>query len=424
MFSKTRLFAATALAGLLIAGGAVAPASAATGPLPGATAVVTITGHVTDPDGKPITGIEAFAACPCAVDHGPHQADKDLTSATGYYSLRVQKQYASTLYFSDPKHRYFGKTGKLRATASGYRANATLKRVSVVSGTVTAVNGARAHFTTVQFFDATTGKGRGGASAHADGTYTARIHPGSYKVRFGGGPYTNQVWYGGAATSAESPTVTVGYGGTVTGIDATVTPKPTISGTITVDGKQALDAVRERVAVTIVDSSGVQVDKTVVSSAFSLTDLTPGDYTIQVRATNTGVPYVQPLDRAVTLLPGTAIRGLTLDLTSTPPTTSTTRTSAVEFFETSTGIARAGKVLKGKIVVSSYGVVKGGTVLIYVNGTKVDSRILPASGRINWRFRPAKVIVGGPHPFRVTAHYLGTATTRPRFAYIYALGGD
>jgi hypothetical protein len=419
--SKMRILAATGLVGLLIAGGAAAPASAASTD----TTVITIKGHVTDPAGKPIEGVKAFAACPCATDKGPHQADTDLTTSTGYYSLKIQKRYASTLYFSDPKKLYFPEQGNLTANGSGYLANATLQHVSTISGTVTVTNGAETRFTQIKFYDAVTGKGEGSTSADADGSYTARLKAGSYKVKFGGDAYyVNEVWYGGVATSAESPTVTVDYAGAVTGIDATVTPKPYISGSVTIDGKKPLQGVREEVEVTAVDANGTTVRRTSVFGPYYLVGLAAGTYTVTASSANANVPFVQPVSQSVTIAPNTAVRGLAINLASNPATATSTRSTGLAFSETSKGVAKAGRVLKGKIIVSSYGSVTGGKALIYVNGHKVDSRILPASGRLNWRFRPAKVEIGGTHPFTVKVRFLGTDTARSRSLVVYALGGD
>ncbi len=420
-FSRVRLLAATALAALLVAGGAVAPASAAS-PFTGDTTVVTVKGHVTDPAGKPITGILVGAGCPCdGYSTEPHSSGRDHTSSTGFYSFQVQKQWVEFIYFTDRTETYYTSSIHRSKAASGYLVDATLKRYSIVSGTVTVTDGGEARATSVRFFDAATGKGRGSTGVDTKGLYTARLKAGSFKVEFGDrSSYTNPVWYGGVATSAESPTVTVGYAKAVSGIDATVTPKPTITGRFTVDGAAPFDNVSGNLRITLTDANGTEIDNRVSRSAFSFVKLTPGTFTISARPTAGTDPFVQPFQQTVTLAPGSAISRLVLNLTSIPATAASTRSTGLDFRETSKGIAKAGKVLKGKIIISSYGSVRGGKLVIYVDGKKVDSRAVPASGRVNWKYRPTKVVFG---KFHVTAKFFGTDTARSNSSIIYALYG-
>lgn len=418
---RLRLLATTALTTLLITGAASAPASAAS-PFSGDKTVVTVTGHVTDRDGKPVKGIVVGAGCPCdGYSTEPYYSGSDTTSTTGLYSFKVQKQWAEFTYFTDTTKKYYTSSIHTARTATGYRVNATLRRFSIISGTVSSSDGGFSRSTSVKFFDAATGKGAGSTNSSTKGKFVARLKPGSYKVQFGyRSSYTNPVWYGGFATSAESPTVSVGYAKTVTGINQLVTPKPAISGKFTVDGAKPLDNVSANLRVSLLDAAGAEVKHTVVSTEFSFVGMAPGTYTISARPTTATDPFVQPLQQTVTLAPGAAISGLVLKLTTIPATAASTRSTGIDFAETSKGIAKSGKVLKGKIVVSSYGSVKGGKLVIYVDGKKVDSRTVPASGRLNWKYRPTKVVFG---KFHVTAKFFGTETARSHSYVIYALYG-
>jgi hypothetical protein len=419
--SKMRVLAATVLAGLLLAGGAVAPA-AAESPFSGNKVVVTISGHVTDSAGKPIEGILVGAGCPCdGYSTDPHFSGRDHTSPTGFYSFKVQKQWVEYTYFSDSTNTYYRTSQHRSTTASGYRIDATFKRYSIISGTVTAINGGKPEGTSVRFSDPTTGKARFSAYSDTKGVFHARVKAGSYKVQFGyRSSYTNPVWYGGVATSAESPTVTVGYAKKVNGIDQSVTPKPAITGTFTVDGAKPLTNVSANLRVSLLDSTGAEVKHTVSRSGFSFVDITAGTYTIAARPVTKADPFVQPFQQTVTLAPDSAISGLVFDLTAIPPTATSTRSTGIEFRATSKGIAKSGKVLKGKIILSSYGSLTGGKLVIYVDGKKVDSRRVPASGRVNWRYRPTTVVFG---KFHVTAKFFGTDTARSQSTGIYNLYG-
>ena len=387
--------------------------------------VVTITGHVIDRDGEPIAGIEVTAGCPCdGYSTVPHASGSDVTDSTGFYSFKVVRSWVDFTYFTDPNDNYFvAATKDATTTISGttYTRDVTLERTSRITGTVTAVNGGRAHGTIVKFYDPKTGRGRGQTSADKDGHFEIVLKHGHYRVQFGGGYYANKQWYGGVATEAESPVVSVGYGKTTKGIDETVTPKPTVRGSITIDGKSMLGSVKERLVLTVTDETGAQLGyKYLPSTAFSLVELHPGALTLNFRATKGSGDWIEPYTQKIYLAPGTAIDGLSINLTSNPATLDSTRSTSVHFKESTKGIAKAGKRLAGKIILRSYGDVTGGRISIYVDGKKVDTRAVPASGRVNWSYTPKKVVFG---KFNVKVKYFGTETTRSNSTVVYALYG-
>jgi len=417
-----RLIAATLIAAtLMVASGAI-PANAYSGD----TTVVTVRGHVTEPDGTPVKGVVAQSDCGCGGSTGKYSLGRDITSSTGFYSFKVERQYALNIGFNHPDEKFRGvgrSSGTTTNSGTGYIIDVTMRRNSVISGTILSSDGTPSPFAYVRVYNAKTGK-VGGSSHHTNkttGTFEVFVKPGDYKILFGGATqYVTSTWYGGFATRGGSPTVSVGYGETVSGIDGSVTEKPRIEGSITIDGVPGSRAVRERIAVTLFDSLGAKVHRTVVSSGFTFVNLPPGNYTVDARPLESGPAWVQPLSIPVTVLANPAATKLVLDLVAVTPSVTDQRTVGIEFNPVTKGIAKSGKPLAGKIIFSSYGNVAGGKALIYVDGKKVDSRIVPASGRINWRFTPKSVEIG---TFSVRVKFLGTDTTRASNRVVYALGG-
>jgi hypothetical protein len=130
---------------------------------------------------------------------------------------------------------------------------------------------------------------------------------------------------------------------------------------------------------------------------------------------STGSDFFSPLNQTVTLAPATDIRGLVVNLTSTPVTTTDKRGSRVEFDAPASSYQKIGKAYRTKITVESYGSVKGGTVTIYVAGKKVATRTVPASGTVKWSTRFTGVSKGS-HSIRVK--FSGTSTTKSLKAFV------
>ena len=396
--------------------------------------VITIKGHVTDREGEPLSGIRVEAwFCGCdAYVLDRYASGSDTTNSSGFYSFKVRKSFVTPIFFSDPNSNYFSKRKPRPSTTTrtgGYVIDARLEKVSIIEGTAVSSADGRPAYPYVELFDAATGRaipdGAYDSDVDNDGHFVARVRAGSYRLRFGGNfYYLHPIWYGQVTDRAQSPTVTVGYGETVSDINVVVTPKPTISGTFTFDGKKPpasvsrADEIREALYVELFDQNGKRVDGFVTRDRFSFVELTPGSYTVKVRPTVHSGAYVQPVTQTIDLAPGTAIDNLVINLTTNPATATETRSTQLEFVQTSRGFAKPGKKLTGKILVSSYGDVARGKIAIYVNGKKVDTRTVPASGRINWEYtlpREAK------DKFVMTVKFLGTETARSRSTVVYEL---
>ena len=418
--SRLRILGAATLAMMLIGSPALAPAGAST------DTVVTVKGHVVDREGEPVSGITVGVSCSCV-----NGADRDTVSASdktdrnGFYSLAVYRDFVKYIEFTDPDDDYFParkSDATSRASGATYTIDVTLKRISRITGTVTAINGGRAGDVVVEAHDALTGKRRVVTYAHRDGTFEMRVEEGDYRVRFGGGLYTYAQWYGEAATEAESPMISVGYGGIARDIDGSVTPKPTIQGTVIVDGKLALDDVKEHLVVTVTDETGWAVEGSVFASGgYFIGYLRPGALTVTVRPTRGSGSWIQPYSQEIYLAPHSAISGLDISVNSIPASATDTRSTSIFFQESTSGRPQSGKRLAGKITLQSYGDVTGGTVKIYVDGKKVATRRVPSSGRFNWSYTPKKVDQSN---FFVTARYFGTETTRSRSSLLYGMGGE
>ncbi len=111
-----------------------------------------------------------------------------------------------------------------------------------ISGTVNG-QGGPLEGATVTAFPAGGGPEAGHTTSHADGTYTIVPLPvGNYKVRFDAPSYVTE-FYDDAPDFASGDPVTVTAFATTPGIDATLTPEATISGTVTDEGAQALGGI-------------------------------------------------------------------------------------------------------------------------------------------------------------------------------------
>jgi hypothetical protein len=417
-FSPKRAVAATVLAIALVVGAGIAPAGAAS-----ATDVIVVKGHVKEPDGTPVKGVIAQSDCGCDGVTSTYALGRDRTSSTGYFSYKVERQYALNMGVNDSTEKYlFGARtahGTIK-TATGYTINVTMQKASVISGTISRSDGGARRFATAYFYRADTGKGAGSAFVNTAGKYVAHLKAGTFTVKFGGASsYVSTSWYGGTSKADATP-VTVGYGKKVTGIDGVVTPKPTISGVIKIDGERPIGGVKERAVVTISDASGAQVNKRATDERFSFVKLKPGTYTVRVAPTKASGNYFTPVTQTVTLPAGTAIDRLVLATTSNPATTTNKRSVTMSLNPKGNSFAKTGKVFHTKISVKSYGSVTGAKVNIYVNGEKVSTRTLPASGRINWSKRMPTVTIG---TFDIRVAYAGTSTTLARKSIVYALYG-
>jgi hypothetical protein len=415
-FSPKRILGVAIVALALTVGAGVSPALAASDP------VVQVKGHVTDPNGDPVAGIKVQSDCGCDFDGGQkpptHLLGKDTTSKTGFYSYKVRKSVALNISFNDPDRDYIavGRTaGTTKKNGTGYIIDVEIAKASFISGTIVDNTGAP-YPAEIHFYDAKTGKENNSTFSEKDGTYKAQVKAGDYKVKFGGPSYyIGEQWYTGAASKEASPTVSVGYAASVSGINGTVPLKPAISGVLKIDGKNLDVNTGERIAVELVNAAGVRVEKKAVTTGWSFVELTAGtlpagDYTLKFSPTVKSSAFFAPFSQTVTLPAGGAIKKLIVNTASIPASATDKRVSRVGLEGVTPRQPTGGTTIKGKITSYSYGSTAGGTVKIYIAGKKVATKKLNSAGRANWSYTLPKLSKGN-HTIKFV--YSGTSTTLP-----------
>jgi hypothetical protein len=420
-FSAKRVFGAAVVALALTVGAGIAPAAAASNPL------VTVKGHVVDPDGNPVAGITVQSDCGCDYEGGApttHLSGTDTTSKTGLFAYRVRKSTALNISFNDPDKVYLpvGRSaGTTKKTSTGYIIDVEMEKASFIEGTIVDNLGEPAG-AEVSFYDAATGKGSGSGFSEKDGTFRAELKSGDYKVKFGGPSYyLGEQWLGGAATRDESPTVSVGYGATVTGINGTLQLKPSISGVLKIDGKNLKVDSGERIAVELYNEAGERVERRAVTTGWSFVELTPnslpaGTYTLKFRPTNASSDFFAPFSQTVVLPAGGAVKKLIVNTESIPASSTDKRKARVALGGVKPYQPQNGDTLRTKISSFSYGSTAGATVKIYVAGKKVATKKLNSAGRVNWTYT-LKGLSKGYHSIRIV--YSGTSTTLASKGYTY-----
>jgi 5-hydroxyisourate hydrolase-like protein (transthyretin family) len=411
--SQKRLLGATVLAFTLIAGLGASPAVAASD----SVTVVTVKGHVTDKAGDPIAGVDVFSGCACDFEDGivpKYASDSDTTSATGLYSLKVNKKYANYVTFTDSKDRYLSATeDDITTKKSGtvYLTDAVLTLASELAGTVVDEAGAPVKNIPVRVFVASTGKEVvvRNSLTNKHGRFHALVPAGDYKIKFNGPSFSyTSAWYGGAASKAEAPIVTVAEGGKTAGLNGAIATKLSIAGAITIDGKDPLSSTKETIVATLLNAAGTVIDRMETVNNFAFTDLTPGTYTVQFRPGDTGAEFFSPLDLPVVVSAGSVVEGLKVNLASTPATSSDKRSAGISLTY-SKDTAVKGKAFRTSVAVTSYGNVTGATLTFYAHGKVIATRVVPESGIVSWSTRFSTVATG---PVNIWVKYSGTDTTR------------
>ena len=217
-----RIIGATALVlALGLTGAIAAPASAE----PAKT--VTLKGHVYDVDGDPIAGIKVAAGAPGDTPTSFYEETK--TDKNGRYEIHIQAGEISMFWVNDWDSKWMPKYKDAFAAKAGksYRVNRTLIEQGEIAGTVRDSLGVAVNGVDVIPYDAKTGKKLSATLANNGqsldgGHYHMAIRPGTYKLRILDLATREAFWYGGFATKAESPAVTVEREGKTAGINVTL----------------------------------------------------------------------------------------------------------------------------------------------------------------------------------------------------------
>jgi hypothetical protein len=174
----------------------------------------------------------------------------------------------------------------------------------------------------------------GFAQTAIDGTYTAKgLAAGQYQVYFNdpiclfGVPSFASQWYNGQPTLATADTITVTAGGKTTGIDATLQPFGTITGSVTGPGKAPVGGECVTAIPVGKDFAGFYPPETAItttSGMYTLLGVQPGRYKVKF-STGCGdagfkTQWWQNASSAatatiITVNPGTPIPGIDAALT-------------------------------------------------------------------------------------------------------------
>ena len=246
--------------------------------------------------GKPVRNecVDAFNGA--AQSFGFAQTDK-----TGHYTMHGLATGRYTVSFSrcyakGPDLAETTRAGLVHVTAPHTTTgiNARLGPGASISGTVTGGTQPRPQIgTCVELFPLDPNGSFGFAETGIDGTYTATgLAAGQYRVFFNdptcffGVTSLASQWYKSQPTQATADIVTVTAGGQTTGIDATLQPFGTVTGTVTGPGQTQVSGECVTAVPIGKDLAGFfprlrEVAITTTSGSYSLLDVQPGRYKVK-----------------------------------------------------------------------------------------------------------------------------------------------
>jgi hypothetical protein len=246
--------------------------------------------------GKPVRNECVDAFNEAAQSFGFAQTDK-----TGHYTMHGLATGRYRVFFSRCYARGPDLANATRArlvhvtaphTTTGI--NARLGPGASISGTVTGGAQPRPQIgTCIELFPLNPNGSFGFAETGIDGTYTATgLTSGQYQVFFNdptcffGVPSLASQWYNGQPTQATADIVTVAAGGKTTGVDATLQPFGTVSGTVTGPGQAQVSGECVTAVPIGKDLGGFfprprEVAITTKSGSYSLIDVQPGKYKVR-----------------------------------------------------------------------------------------------------------------------------------------------
>lgn len=287
--------------------------------------------------GKPVRNecVDAFSEA--AQSFGFAQTDK-----TGHYTMHGLATGRYRVFFSRCYARGPDLAGASRArlvhvtaphTTTGI--NARLGPGASISGTVTGGAQPRPQIgTCIELVPLNPNGTFGFAETGIDGTYTATgLAAGQYQVYFNdptcffGVLSLASQWYNGQPTLATADTITVSAGGKTTGIDATLQPFGTITGTVTGPGPAPVGGECVTAIPVGKDFAGFYPPETAItttSGSYSLLEVQPGKYKVKFSTgcgdTGFKTQWWQNAPSAatatvITVNPGTTVPGIDAALT-------------------------------------------------------------------------------------------------------------
>ena len=210
---------------------------------------ITVSGHVSDPDGNPIAGVGVSVNPdgPGSGAWGQTDANGDYNTGAlrpGTYRVQFQGDGSGTWATEYWNHQVSWNRADLLMLASSDTptrsgVDATLTKAATITGTVTkSTGGAAAGVCVSATVDGPQGLDWvGGATSAPDGSYTISSLPATpVKVMFddcnGVGPYVRQ-WYSNAPDPSTAQVLDLSAGVTRAGVDAHLAPASEITGTVT-----------------------------------------------------------------------------------------------------------------------------------------------------------------------------------------------
>jgi hypothetical protein len=244
--------------------------------------------------GKPVRN-----ECVDAFDNASQAFGFAQTDKTGHYTMHGLATGRYSLFFSrcyarGPNLIAFTKPGLVKVTAPHATTGITTRLAAgaSVSGTVSAGSPLKPQIgTCVELAPLSPTGTFGFAQTDIDGTYTATgLSAGKYQVYFNdpiclfGVPALASQWYNGQPTLATADTITVTAGGKTTGIDATLQPFGTISGTVTDAGAAPVSGECVTAIPVGKDFAGFYPPETAITTStgdYTLLDVQPGRYKVK-----------------------------------------------------------------------------------------------------------------------------------------------
>ncbi|MDM4763832.1 carboxypeptidase-like regulatory domain-containing protein [Galbitalea sp. SE-J8] len=375
-----RLVSAAVAIAAVAASVLVAPATA------DAAALVSLVGHVRGADGVAFAGVKVEASW-----------DKDVTSRTGRFALRVPRANVNTAYLRSQPEGYLPPTNDQRTarrvSATKYVVDFVLPPASIVRGRVTDDTGEPVPNILVWACgpDGSLADGVIPAETAADGSYTLEARAGDYRLRYftPSGDY-RQEWYGGVTDEAASPIVHLDYAQQLAGYDAQLTELPHIDGHVTIDGAAPLPHAPEAIATVLRRADGTLVDLGSTLGTFHYGALDAGDYSLTVRPKHAWDGFTAPVTIPLTVSETSSVEDLAVPLTMAPDWIA--KPGIVATVPTSR--PKKGAAFRVPIRVESYQSVRGARVTVFAGRKRLGSRTLPASGRITFGTRFTGVAPG------------------------------
>ncbi len=265
----------------------------------GINAVMTTGGTISGQVVARATGKPVRNECVDAYDSATQASGFAQTDKTGHYTMRGLATGRYLLFFSrcfrkGPNVISFTRPGLVSVKAP-HATTGIITRLAPggnVSGTVSAGMPPKPQIgTCVELAPLDPDGAYGFGQTGTDGTYTATgLAAGKYQVYFNdpfclfGVPSLASQWYSGQPTQATADVVTVTTGGTTTGIDATLQPFGTITGTVTGPGQAAVSGECVTAVPVGKDFAGFfppEIAITTATGSYSLLEVQPGRYKLK-----------------------------------------------------------------------------------------------------------------------------------------------